>query len=239
VWAPLLDRLQLKIGTVHVRFTDMPGGGAGGEDPNAAAAFGVRMDSLVVRTANSRDAAAAGGEGGGSRGRGAATTPDEGADAAAAAAVAAAAEAAAEASSRGRGRPPLPKTSTIRGLLNMVAPTEARKHVEVSGLRVYGQTVSRAAEDDGGEWHPVTGPAPPPERLRSGLEKPVEPDDVMLGAAKLTALLTVTARCRAATRDSTKSAGGKRTGSADGGENGGGGDEIGIGAGGGFNVHLV
>ena len=48
LWAPLLDRLRLKVGSVHVRFADVPRIGA--VESHDTAAIGIRLDSLLVAT---------------------------------------------------------------------------------------------------------------------------------------------------------------------------------------------
>lgn len=256
----VLDRLRLKIGSVHVKFTDIPrptrAGGVSGCD---AASFGLCLDSLVVQSSTNQAipdhatsvASSAGaraeagkgkgkesGAGGGGRrrlwgfgvrseGGGECLTsdPGEGHDADADDEALRASE---QRGGGGRGsQPPVGSTkkkrgstSTVAGLLSMVTPiSEAKKHIEIVGLRVYGHTneSSRrkegAEEDEAGElwyqWCPNAGagsrfpnPGPPGEedwdggggrfRLSGAHDDTVNPDDVMVAAENLTALLTVT-----------------------------------------------
>ena len=279
MWAPVLDRLQLKVGSVHVRFMDVPrrdsgGGGGGGNrggdcggdgDGNRAvhgddvASFGLRMDSLEMRTASIRDAAAASGEAqegvgigtgaskaaqGSSRdGRGGGRSSVDGTGweestttgndhPAAAAEVYVSGQSGVDRAGAGGGQTPQKSTSdrktstsTFASLLSMVAPIgEARKLIEITGLRVYGHTVKPrlggpgdgstvkgASENMCCEWCPVGGEGmgfTPPEGggggegtgvgggfgFLGGHDDQVNLDDVMVGAEILTALLTVTAR---------------------------------------------
>ena len=138
----ILDRLRVKVGAVHVRFTDMPLDADGEDVP----ALGLRLDSLLVATSRVErepevdfDAASTPGnkqsddrDGGGNASTSETTDTAE------------------RRAAHGRTRAPRSKSRdgkrggkgrsryNLRGLLAMVTPVgSARKRVEARGFRVY------------------------------------------------------------------------------------------------------
>ena len=183
LWAPLLDRLRLKVGSVHVRFADVPRIGA--VEFHDTAAIGIRLDSLLVATPgvgeDERDRKP--GEGGDDEDEPSPSTSSADDDV----------------PPRGRGprsgggKTRSSYTASIGGMLSMVTPVrEARKRVEVKGLRVYSHV--RGDRDDPEEWCPrVTGC----ELVRGGGHNDdVHEDDVIIGTDDLCATLTLTARSK-------------------------------------------
>ena len=179
LWAPLLDRLRLKVGSVHVRFADVPRIGA--VESHDTAAIGIRLDSLLVATPgvgeDERDRKP--GEGGDDEDEPSPSTSSADDDV----------------PPRGRGprsgggKTRSSYTASIGGMLSMVTPVrEARKRVEVKGLRVYSHV--RGDRDDPEEWCPrVTGC----ELVRGGGHNDdVHEDDVIIGTDDLSACLLYT-----------------------------------------------
>ena len=184
LWAPLLDRLRLKVGSVHVRFADVPRIGA--VESHDTAAIGIRLDSLLVATPgvgdDERDRKP--GEGGDDEDEPSPSTSSADDDAP---------PLRGRGSRGGKSKTRSSYTASIGGVLSMVTPVrEARKRVEVKGLRVYSHV--RGDVDDPEEWCPrVTGS----ELVRGGgHDDDVHEDDVIVGTDDLSATLTLTARSK-------------------------------------------
>ena len=197
----VLDRLRVKVGAVHVKFADMPKLA----DDEDVAAFGLRLDSMLVATSKTErepepeapaEASASG------------RTANGAADAKFAAADRTNAEDPSSPEGPGTLNPRRRRQrilSGVRGVLAAVTPmSQSKKRVDITGLRVYSR--ARRVVDDGSplEWYPAPRAPGAPERLRAPVDPAwrarcddrVDPDDVMLGAEMLTASLTVTARER-------------------------------------------
>jgi len=197
----VLDRLRVKVGAVHVKFADMPKLADDGD----VAAFGLRLDSMLVATSKTErepepeapaEASASG------------RTANGAADAKFAAADETDAEDPSSPAGPGTLNPRRRRQrilSGVRGVLAAVTPmSQSKKRVDITGLRVYSR--ARRVVDDGSplEWYPAPRAPGAPERLRAPVDPAwrarcddrVDPDDVMLGAEMLTASLTVTARER-------------------------------------------
>lgn len=210
----ILDRLRVKVGAVHVRFTDMPLDADGEDVP----ALGLRLDSLLLATSRVErepevdfDAASTPGnkqsddrDGGGNASTSETTDTAE------------------RRAAHGRTRAPRSKSRdgkrggkgrsryNLRGLLAMVTPVgSARKRVEARGFRVYvhapPEKVNKGNDGEleskpkrGPHWYPVPrdvtevdGPT-----LHTRYDDDLDESDVVCGADEFAASLVVTARSR-------------------------------------------
>ena len=197
----VLDRLRMKVGAVHVKFADMPKLA----DDECVAAFGLRLDSILVATSKTErepepkapvEASASG-----RTANGVANAEFADAD---------------KTNAEDPSSPARPSTlnprrrrrriiSGVRGVLAALTPmSQSKKRVDITGLRVYSR--AKGIFDDGSplEWYPAPRAPGAPDRLsapihptwRARCDDRIDSDDVMLGAEMLIASLTVTARER-------------------------------------------
>jgi hypothetical protein len=197
----VLDRLRVKVGAVHVKFADMPKLA----DDEDVAAFGLRLDSMLVATSKTEREpepeapAEASASGRTTKGAGDAEFAD-----------------ADETDARNASSPAGPSAlnprrrrqrilAGVRGVLAAVTPmSQSKKRVDIAGLRVYSRARRVSVDGSPLEWYPAPRAPGAPDRLsapscpswRARCDDRVDPDDVMLGAEMLTASLTVTARER-------------------------------------------
>ena len=200
----ILDRLRVKVGAVHVKFTDMPKT----HDGEGVSAFGLRMDSLLVATSEVEREPEADPR----------TSPGDADASTSAPTVPAVPEkdtneprtpesggTPTSASSSKRQRKTTSSSSsskygTLRGLLARVTPVgEARKRVEVRGLRVYAVAPRDVDDTDDSTWYPASSASALHDgsTFRTRHDDAIDPDDVLVGAETLTATLAVASRGRA------------------------------------------
>ena len=157
----ILDRLRVKVGAVHVKFTDMPKT----HDGEGVSAFGLRMDSLLVATSEverepEADPRTSPGDADAStsapnvpavpeKDTNEPRTPENAEDAPGNPTSASSSKRQRKTTSSSSSS----KYGTLRGLLARVTPVgEARKRVEVRGLRVYAVAPRDVDDTDYSTW---------------------------------------------------------------------------------------
>ena len=206
----VLDRLSVKVGAVHVRFADMPRLA----DDEDVAAFGFRIDSMLIATSKTRRKPFSAGdetqatspttsgrrdsrderdyEFFDARGTSDETPPGS--------------PNGLSTNQKGFARKRRQRMlSSVRSILNAVTPmSSAKKRIDVTGLRVYSRAKQTDQNDSPLEWYPAPRAlgavdklgAPTDPNWRANYDDKIDPDDVVLGAETLTCSLTVTARER-------------------------------------------
>ena len=204
----ILDRLRVKVGAVHVKFTDMPKT----HDGEGVSAFGLRMDSLLVATSEverepEADPRTSPGDADAStsapnvpavpeKDTNEPRTPENAEDAPGNPTSASSSKRQRKTTSSSSSS----KYGTLRGLLARVTPVgEARKRVEVRGLRVYAVAPRDVDDTDDSTWYPASSASALHDgsTFRTRHDDAIDPDDVLVGAETLTATLAVASRGRA------------------------------------------